>query len=64
MQSTEACSAGVSQAVPQGGALALGANMTGWMMVPQDLITLDGTECNKVGASFAAFRYQPVRRAG
>ena len=38
--------------------------MSGWMMVPQDRVTLDGSECNKVGVSHAAFRYQPVRSAG
>ena len=56
-------STGVSQAAPQGGALALSANMSGWMMVPQDLVTLDGSACNKIGVSQAAFRYQPVRSA-
>ena len=38
--------------------------MSGWMMVPQDMVTLDGSACNKIGVSPAAFRYQPVRSAG
>lgn len=57
-------STGVSPAVPPGTALALSANMSGWMMVHQDLVTMDGSACNKVGVSHAAFRYQPVRDAG
>ena len=35
--------------------------MSGWMLVDQSLVTLDGSECNKIGVGFSAFRYQPVR---
>ena len=34
------------------------ANTTGWMLLPRDAVSFDGAECDKVGTSFAAFRYQ------
>lgn len=33
-------------------------NQTLWMVVPRDVISFDGSGCDKVGASFSAFRYQ------
>jgi len=53
--------AGSSPQVSPGGLQALSANMSGWMLVDQSLVTLDGSECNKIGVGFSAFRYQPVR---
>jgi len=39
-----------------------GMSGTGWqnnmLLVPRNMITIDGSECNKVGTSFAAFRKQ------
>ena len=43
--------------------LSLTTNYSQWMMVPQSLITLDGTACNMVGTSYTAFLNQPVRLA-
>ena len=43
--------------------LSLTTNYSQWMMVPQSLITLDGTVCNLVGTSYTAFLNQPVRLA-
>ena len=31
-----------------------------WMMVPNSLVSQDGSGCNKVGTSYAAFEYQTV----
>ena len=28
-----------------------------WMLIDKTLFTLDGTECNKIGVSYNAFRY-------
>lgn len=33
-------------------------NQSMWMLVPRDQITFDGNQCDKVGTSFNAFRYQ------
>eukprot|EP00879_Flechtneria_rotunda_P030746 GHRR01033419.1.p1 GENE.GHRR01033419.1~~GHRR01033419.1.p1 ORF type:complete len:158 (+),score=40.91 GHRR01033419.1:1102-1575(+) len=34
------------------------ANKTEWMLLDRSLISFTGTECDKVGTSFTAFRYQ------
>ena len=39
---------------------ALTTNLSYWMMVPQTLVTLDGTACNLVGTSYSAFYNQAV----
>ena len=31
------------------------------MFIPKDLVTLDGSECNKIGVSYSAFRNQPSK---
>ena len=40
--------------------LTLTSNYSQWMMVPQSLVTLDGTACNMVGTGYTAFLNQPV----
>eukprot|EP00897_Mesotaenium_endlicherianum_P009056 jgi/Mesen1/8179/ME000044S07453 len=32
-----------------------------WMLVDPGMYTLDGSECNKIGASFSAFRFESDR---
>ena len=32
-----------------------------WMLVDREMFTLDGTECNKIGVSYNAFRYETDR---
>eukprot|EP00850_Spirogloea_muscicola_P007694 SM000039S14524 [mRNA] locus=s39:595544:600916:+ [translate_table: standard] len=36
-------------------------SVTGWLLLDKSVYTLDGSECNKVGSSFAAFRYEASR---
>ena len=36
------------------------ANTSTWMMVPDSMVSVDGTECNQVGTSYWAFNFQPV----
>jgi hypothetical protein len=38
----------------------LSSNQSQWMMVPQSMVSIDGTQCNMVGTSYYAFRYQTV----
>ena len=40
---------------------ALTTNLSQWMMIPQSLVTLDGSACNLVGTSYSAFYNQAVR---
>eukprot|EP00850_Spirogloea_muscicola_P008924 SM000049S16695 [mRNA] locus=s49:93424:102369:+ [translate_table: standard] len=50
--------------VPQMVAGSLGnltTSVTGWLILDKSVYTLDGSECNKVGSSFAAFRYEASR---
>ena len=35
------------------------AGMSAAMFIDKSLVTLDGTECNKIGVSYSAFRNQP-----
>ncbi|KAF6259714.1 dihydrouridine synthase-domain-containing protein [Scenedesmus sp. NREL 46B-D3] len=35
------------------------ANRTEWMLLDRSRVSFDGGECDKVGTSFTAFRYQP-----
>ncbi|KAF8065442.1 HAP2 [Scenedesmus sp. PABB004] len=35
------------------------ANRSEWLLLDRSRISFDGTECDKVGTSFTAFRYQP-----
>jgi hypothetical protein len=37
----------------------LGSNRSQWLLLDRSLISFDGTQCNLVGTSFDAFRYQP-----
>jgi hypothetical protein len=37
------------------------ANRTNWMLVDRSLVSFDGTQCDKVGTSFTAFRYHSDR---
>ena len=30
--------------------------ISNWMLIPRELVTLDGTECNKIGVGYSAFR--------
>lgn len=27
-----------------------------WMFIPREMVTLDGSECNKIGVGYSAFR--------
>lgn len=38
----------------------LNNNQDKWMMVDKSMVSLDGSECNMVGTSYTAFRYQTV----
>lgn len=40
---------------------ALQSNTDRWMMIDSSQVSLDGSECNKIGVGYAAFRYQTVR---
>ena len=39
----------------------LTSNLDQWMIFPESLIDLDGTQCNMIGTGYSAFRYQAVR---
>lgn len=36
-------------------------NRTNWMLVDRSMVSFDGTQCDKVGTSFTAFRYHSDR---
>ena len=40
--------------------VALQSNTSQWLMVDLSLISLDGSTCNQVGTSYAAFQFQSV----
>ncbi|CAI5951715.1 unnamed protein product [Closterium sp. NIES-64] len=37
------------------------SDTSGWLLVDKERYSLDGSECNKVGTSFSAFRFEPER---
>ncbi len=30
-----------------------------WMFIPKEAVTLDGSECNKIGVGYTAFKHEP-----
>ncbi|KRX06003.1 hypothetical protein PPERSA_01081 [Pseudocohnilembus persalinus] len=34
------------------------AGKSGWMFIDKSLVTLDGSECNKIGVGYSAFKYE------
>jgi hypothetical protein len=30
-----------------------------WMFIPREMVTVDSTECNKIGVGYSAFRNEP-----
>ena len=39
---------------------ALSSNRATWMVVPANLVSASGDDCDMIGTSFTAFRNQPV----
>lgn len=38
------------------------SNIDQWMLIPNTMVTLDGSECNKIGVGYTAFYTQTVSR--